>query len=71
MFCNDLNTILGVSVNYLRNMYISSFLENHKKMVADGTITQQEMNEKRKELAKIMAHSIVVQETMYTKFEGI
>ena len=52
MFCNDLNTILGVSVNYLRNMYISSFLENYKKQVADGTITQQVMNEKRKESAR-------------------
>ena len=33
MFCNHLNTILGASVNYLRNVYISTFLENDKKKV--------------------------------------
>ena len=71
IFCNDLKTVLGISVNHLRNMYVSNFLRTHKKMVADGEMTQQEMIAKRKDLANKMAHSIATQETIYSKFENM
>ena len=70
-FSDTLKLTIGCSVNQLRQSYVSGLLDDLEKRKVNGEISQPQVNEKRKEIAKIMGHSVGTQETVYTKFRGL
>ena len=70
-FSDTLNHTIGCSVHQLRQSYVSGLLDDLEKRKVHGEISQQYVNEKRKEIAKIMGHTVGTQETIYTKFRGL
>ena len=67
-FSDTLRSLIGCGVNELRQVYISSFLDDLDKQKAEKKITRTIYTRKRKELAKIMNHSIGTQEVRYCKY---
>ena len=70
-FTDTLKCVVGKSVNELRQMYISNFLDELEKKKHNKEIKQSVFNKKRKELAALMGHSIATQERRYTKYRGL
>ena len=70
-FSDTLECVVGKSVNELRQMYVSNYIDELETKKHNKEIKQSVFNKKRKELAAFMGHSISTQETRYTKYRGL
>eukprot|EP01138_Halocafeteria_seosinensis_P005075 gb/GECG01005188.1/.p1 GENE.gb/GECG01005188.1/~~gb/GECG01005188.1/.p1 ORF type:complete len:161 (+),score=12.79 gb/GECG01005188.1/:1-483(+) len=69
-FSDTLKATIGCGIQMLRQTYVSSFLDDIEKRKHNGEVDQSFVNQKRKEIASIMGHSVGTQETVYSKFRG-
>lgn len=60
----------GTGVQMLRNTFVSEYLDQRQKDVAEGRMSNEEFQAERTDIAKKMGHHVSTQEFTYGKFRG-